>query len=703
MGFANRNGQQFIAPIKEIKEINVEVNVDNFPDELKTIDQWVVWSHVIKKDGTESKSPVYIKNGALGMAKWGDAENLMSYATACSVYESSDLIQGVGFVFTDDDPFVFIDFDKLQPNDDRLDWIKYRKTFIEWSQSGSGLHVIVKGNVRKAHKPTTGEVEIYGSNRFCALTGKLAGDKSLSISEDQPLIDALIEAYPYEKNQTPAKSNRFKLPEKIETGTRNDTLWKYCCSLFATGKDEETVLDLLYEANEERCDEPLTDEVIEDMVPRALEFVATSNEDNNYGEDLIDNYCYIATEGIFVHKKHHSTYSKKDFNDMLAKYYSTDRGAGIAATLFLTNQNRLYADDLTWIPTGRSGPDNLIVTDSKGKRSMNLWQGIEATPEKGDVDLWYKLLHHLVPDENERNALLDWLAAQVQFPEIKTNWQVIHIGTHGCGKDSLYKPIGMIFGHSADTVSIEELYSQFNSYLYKKRFLIFEEIYKPGMRDFDVANKLKLIAADTASGMFSINKKFMQPIQQANKLGFVALSNNPDCLFVEENERRYFTINSEVQPLPPEFYAEYHDALLNENLHEAVYFELLERDLSNFSFAVMPFTTEATKVLKETSKTDYQGDLIEMIEAEFYPFNNEIVMLADVKEALRDAGYNHVSGRLVHQTLHQNGFEKVRGTKRIKGKLQTTPRFYVKKSEVKSDMTPTDYYDMYNKGRKKTI
>ena len=51
----------------------------------------------------------------------------------------------------------------------------------------------------------------------------------------------------------------FNLPEKIKKGERDDTLYKYGCSLRTRGYRDDAILAMLMMANSERCDVPLPD------------------------------------------------------------------------------------------------------------------------------------------------------------------------------------------------------------------------------------------------------------------------------------------------------------------------------------------------------------------------------------------------------------------------------------------------------------
>lgn len=99
---------------------------------------------------------------------------------------------GIGFVFTERDPFFFIDMDKaLQAGA----WsqlaqemcARFPGAAIEVSQSGTGLHIIGSGRAPDGHKNknTTLKIELYTKERFVALTGTHATGSVLAPMDAQ--------------------------------------------------------------------------------------------------------------------------------------------------------------------------------------------------------------------------------------------------------------------------------------------------------------------------------------------------------------------------------------------------------------------------------------------------------------------------------------------------------------------------------------
>lgn len=70
-------------------------------------------------------------------------------------------------------------------------------------------------------------------------------------------VMALINNRP--ENGSIAQKERFKLPERIKQGERNDTIFRYGCSLQAQGFSDDEILSKLEEAND-RCDKPLKED-----------------------------------------------------------------------------------------------------------------------------------------------------------------------------------------------------------------------------------------------------------------------------------------------------------------------------------------------------------------------------------------------------------------------------------------------------------
>lgn len=131
-----------------------------------------------RKAGKMDKLPVSPRTGAVVNAH--DPAHWVDAATACAVATQWGAGYGVAFVFTERDPFFFVDIDGAY---DGQQWSTVAQQLvaafpgaaIELSQSGTGLHIIGRGTV-PAHscKNIPLGLEFYTQERFVALTGTSA-------------------------------------------------------------------------------------------------------------------------------------------------------------------------------------------------------------------------------------------------------------------------------------------------------------------------------------------------------------------------------------------------------------------------------------------------------------------------------------------------------------------------------------------------
>ena len=143
------------------------VKVEGIPEELRVRPQWVVWKAVGDKP---DKVPYSVRSG-----RKASSTDLMSWSTfqeALEAYKNGEYA-GLGFVFSSADPYTGIDLDNCVGGDGEialwaLEIARYFDSYTELSATGTGLHIIVRGDVPNRRK---GDVEVYSSKRFFTMTG----------------------------------------------------------------------------------------------------------------------------------------------------------------------------------------------------------------------------------------------------------------------------------------------------------------------------------------------------------------------------------------------------------------------------------------------------------------------------------------------------------------------------------------------------
>ena len=168
--------------------------IHRIPEELREYAQWVCWKIVKRKEKGRVKKikvPFDPKNGQ--PAKVNDPLTWGTYEEACRAACDYD---GLGFVFTEQDPFIGIDIDHCVEDmvltKDAYRIMKSLGSYSEISPSGRGLHIIVTGIIRDGRKGARNDkIEIYSANRFFTVTGNCI--LWAPINNGQDVLDYLMD------------------------------------------------------------------------------------------------------------------------------------------------------------------------------------------------------------------------------------------------------------------------------------------------------------------------------------------------------------------------------------------------------------------------------------------------------------------------------------------------------------------------------
>jgi putative DNA primase/helicase len=143
------------------------VKAESIPEELRARPQWVVWKAVGDKQHKVPYSPRNVRRASsTELLTWGTFEE------ALKAYQNGEYA-GVGFVFSTGDPYTGIDLDNcVDESGDIALWaleiVRYFDSYTELSATGTGLHIIVRGDTPNRRK---GDIEVYSSKRFFTVTG----------------------------------------------------------------------------------------------------------------------------------------------------------------------------------------------------------------------------------------------------------------------------------------------------------------------------------------------------------------------------------------------------------------------------------------------------------------------------------------------------------------------------------------------------
>lgn len=176
----------------------MKFNYGKIPQEMKAMKRWCLWK-LVEKDGRMTKVPIDANTGY--GAKSNDPATWCEFDKAfdnCDFYKCN----GLGFMLGQGVFGIDLDhIDMMDETDNELvkDFIDTLGSgvYIEYSQSGEGLHFICRGNLPQGAR-RKGDIEMYDSARFFALTGKTynAKDyKNLELKDKSVQVKPLHEKY----------------------------------------------------------------------------------------------------------------------------------------------------------------------------------------------------------------------------------------------------------------------------------------------------------------------------------------------------------------------------------------------------------------------------------------------------------------------------------------------------------------------------
>lgn len=206
------------------------------PKELQILPQWICWRLEDKGGKKPTKVPYSSQSGkpadVTNSLTWGSFEQAVSYAE-----NNPNMVDGIGFVFTDNDPYAFIDFDAPDESikedhsvimQRQIQLFNEFDSYAERSPSGNGLHIIVKGKILSGRRRSC--IEIYSSERYATFTGDVYRDAP--IREHNELLNVLY--------------------TRMGEGRANTTNYGYYADVPQTEEDSQVIEQALAAVNGEK-------------------------------------------------------------------------------------------------------------------------------------------------------------------------------------------------------------------------------------------------------------------------------------------------------------------------------------------------------------------------------------------------------------------------------------------------------------------
>ncbi|MDX5923249.1 phage/plasmid primase, P4 family [Bacillus cereus group sp. BfR-BA-01033] len=201
-------------------------NFNEIPAELKALPQWILWKFETR-NGKQTKVPCQVTGE---MAQANNRRTWSTFATAVKFYLEGDY-DGIGFVFSRQDNYIGIDIDKCvvdgKTNAFATEIIDTLDSYTEFSPSGKGIHIIIKGSLPQSvlgtgRKNTKHGLEIYSYGRFFTFTGNRENSNDVYDRTDE--LAEVFEQY-FDDSDIQGRVNLAEF-EKDEIKISNEALWE---------------------------------------------------------------------------------------------------------------------------------------------------------------------------------------------------------------------------------------------------------------------------------------------------------------------------------------------------------------------------------------------------------------------------------------------------------------------------------------------
>lgn len=340
-------------------------------------------------------------------------------------------------------------------------------------------------------------------------------------------------------------------------------------------------------------------------------------------------------------------------------------------------------------------PGEILIAEPDGTVKLNCYKPpVHRFSDQGNSAPFFEHLAFLVPNKDERKAVIEYLAHLVQKPWVKIRFGLVMIGGQGTGKSALIGFMQKVLGRgNVNAANGSSLLNRFQGHLSGGVLLFLEEVSAEGRREAYEDAKT-LVTEDLAA--FERKGKNIENLPTPR--GLILLSNDRHALHLPKDDRRFFIVQTADHPHPNgmDYYNRVFD--FSDDDAAAVYNDLNRHDISQYSPNCLPFQTAAKARMVESSRPEVEVLLQEMIECSTGSFGRDLVSLQDAVADIRGrTGDSRITEKRVRRALEDLGCEQASGQVRLPGGNRCR-LWIVRNHHVYRGMTTAELSKAYDKG-----
>lgn len=411
--------------------------------------------------------------------------------------------------------------------------------------------------------------------------------------------------------------NTIKLPEKLkiavvngplkeempyydstrEDDTRSSWLFEIICSMIRSRVKEDIIFSIITDPQY-----AISECILEKRNPEETAMRQINNAKMHCVDprltDMNNEFTFITSICRIVHEIHNPALNEFDLiiqsvgdfkNVFMNKYVEIEKKKMVDQKMIKITEKKPIGD--WWLKQeGRSQCKAItFYPEHETPGYYNLWRGYGVEPSAEGS--WEGLKHHILENMCAGNQIdfdyfLDWMARSIQLPAEPCQVAIVLLGNKGTGKSFFAEAFGRLFGRHYLAVSDpKRLVGNFNSLLKDKVLVFADEALFVGDRRNDPIIKTMITEKHNVIEMKGVDAQ-----KSRNCVSLIIASNDDHVIRASTDERRYFALRmSDVLKQNSDYFKAIKKELENGG-YEAMLYELMKRDITEFNVRNVPQT-----------------------------------------------------------------------------------------------------------------
>lgn len=323
-----------------------------------------------------------------------------------------------------------------------------------------------------------------------------------------------------------------------------------------------------------------------------------------------------------------------------------------------------------------------IVIDELTRKSVNTYLPANIRTRAGDASLFERHMQTIIPNDADRNLLLDYMAHNIKYPGTKIAWAPVLQSAEGVGKGAIKRvmrhAIGGMYFYEPKAKELAESGAKFNGWMENKLFFLVDEVKTDDRRE--MVEILKPFITET---MLEVQGKGRDQRMGDTPGNWLFFTNHKDAIPITTNGRRFAIFYSALQTANQIATAGLNDTYFNrlyswldrEGGCEIVAHWLMQRPIALGGLPSRAPVTSSTDEALEESKGWLDQSIAELVDEGGYGFRAGWISTKALMSALSRDG-RKVAPKTVTKALEALGYHKI-GRVQAAGVPEADNRSYV--------------------------